>query len=84
MEISFDPAKNASNRQKHGITLDQFPQMEVLAVVEDNRFAEPRLRLYGLIDGMAHCAAVAMRNDTFRIISLRRAHRKEIKRHVLE
>jgi len=37
--------------------------------------------LYGTIDGIPHCAAVAMRGSIVRIISLRRAHRKELRRY---
>ena len=81
MEISYDPAKNASNIEKHGIALSRFPEMDVLAVVEDDRYAEARLRVYGMIDGVAHCAAIAIRDDCYRVISLRRAHQKEIKRY---
>ena len=48
-----------------------------IVVVEDARFDEPR-RLYGTIDGIAHCAAVTMRGN---IVPLRRAHAKEMRRY---
>jgi uncharacterized DUF497 family protein len=82
MEIEFDPAKDAANLAKHGIPLERTVDLEDAVFVADDRFAEPRLRIYGLIDGQWHCAAVTMRGDTARIISLRRAHWKEVKRHV--
>ena len=82
MDIEFDPAKDAANIAKHGISLARAAELEVLAYVDDSRFAEPRFRLYGLIDGKAHCVAGTRRNGVFRVISLRRAHAKEMKRHV--
>jgi len=82
MEIEFDPAKDAANIEKHGISLERVADLELLAYVEDDRFAEPRFRLYGLIDGVGHCVAGTDRGGKVRVISLRRAHAKEMKRHV--
>lgn len=82
MEIEFDPAKDAANIEKHGISLSQAAALEILAYVDDSRFDEPRFRLYGLIDGIAYCVAGTDRGGKIRIISLRRAHAKEMKRHV--
>ncbi|HEX7710076.1 MAG TPA: BrnT family toxin [Sphingomonadaceae bacterium] len=78
MEIEYD----AANVAKHGISLGRTVDFEQAAVVAGARFAEPRLRIYGLIDGCWYCAAVTLRGDIVRIISLRRAHWKEVKRHV--
>ncbi len=84
MEIDFDPAKDAANIAKHGISLARAVDLEILAFVEDRRFEESRFRLYGLIDGEAHCLAGTDRNGMVRAISLRRAHDKEMRRHVGE
>lgn len=83
MEIEFDPAKDAINIEKHGISLCRAVDFEVLAYVEDERFAvEARFRLYGLLDGKGHCLAGTMRGEVVRVISLRRARNKEMKRYV--
>lgn len=83
MDIEFDPAKDATNRAKHHISLARAVDFEVLAYVEDERFDdEPRFRLYGTIDGVDHCLAGTMRGDKVRVISLRRARQKEMKRYV--
>lgn len=50
-------------------------------MIRDPRFAEERFRLYGLINGVRYWAAVTLRGDTVRIISLRRAHKKEFRRY---
>jgi len=80
--VEFDPAKDASNKAKHGISLARAADMTVLAVIEDHRYYELRYRAYGLIDGIAHCLAFSVRDDNIRAISLRRAHSKEVKRYV--
>ena len=83
MQIEFDPDKDAANIAKHGISLARAVDLEVLAYVEDRRFAEPRFRLYGEIDGEAYCLAGTDRGGTIRAISLRRAHAKELRRYVV-
>jgi uncharacterized DUF497 family protein len=82
----FDPAKDAINQSKHGLSLARWVDLEVLAIVDDDRFhyGEPRYRAYGLIDGAAHCLVFTIRDEQYRPISLRRAHAKEMKRYVPE
>ena len=82
MEFKFDPAKDEVNVLKHGVSLARAVDFEILAYVEDRRFTEPRFRLYGMIDGVAHCLAGTDRGGRVRVISLRRAHDKEMRRHV--
>lgn len=82
MDIDFDPAKDAANIEKHGISLARAAELELLAYVDDDRFEEPRFRIYGLIDDVAHCLAGTFRDGKVRAISLRRAHAKEMKRFI--
>lgn len=83
MDIEFDPAKDAANLAKHGVSLASAADLMVLAVVKDDRFVgEQRYRMYGLLDGVPHCLAAVLRNGIVRAISFRRAHAKEFKRHV--
>ena len=79
----FDPAKEAINLAKHGISLARWVDLEVFAIVGDNRFdyGEPRHRAYGIIDGVSYCLVFTVRNERYRPISLRRAHAKEMRRH---
>lgn len=81
MAIAFDPAKDASNIAKHGVSLARADDLDIRAVVIDDRFAEPRFRAYGQIDGETFCLAFTLRDGNVRAISLRRAHRKEVRRH---
>lgn len=84
MQIVFDPTKDEVNRDKHGISLSRAADIEIDAVIEDKRFdyGETRYRAYGHIDGERYCLVFMVRGDLIRAISLRRAHSKEIRRHV--
>jgi uncharacterized DUF497 family protein len=79
----FDPAKESINLFKHRVSLARWVDLEVRAIVEDDRFdyGEPRFRAYGHIDGIAYCLVFTVRNERYRPISLRRAHAKEMKRY---
>ena len=83
MEIEFDPAKEATNLAKHGISLGKAVELDVLAFQEDRRldYGETRYRAWGLIDGATYCLAFTRSEGRLRAISLRRAHDKEIRRH---
>jgi uncharacterized protein len=82
--VDFDPAKEAINLAKHRVSLARWVDLDVLAIVDDDRFdyGEPRYRAYGLIDGIAYCLVFTIRNERYRPISLRRAHAKEMRRNV--
>ena len=81
MEIEFDSAKDAANIAKHGISLARAVDLEGGVFVPDERFAETRFRIYGTIGGVAYCAAVTLRGENVRVINLRRAHAKEMRRY---
>jgi uncharacterized DUF497 family protein len=82
--MQFDPAKNEANIAKHGVSLERANEMVIQAVIEDNRqdYGEIRYRAFGLIDAVAHCLVFTDREGVLRAISLRRSHRKEMKRYV--
>ena len=80
--VDFDQAKDAANIAKHGLALARAAELDILAVVKDDRFSEQRYRIYGLLEGVPHCLAATLRNGVVRAISLRRAHMKEVRRYV--
>lgn len=84
MEIEFDPDKERRNVAKHGLSLSRAADFEILAFVEDDRrdYGERRYRAWGVIDGVFHALAFTMRGDRIRVITLRRAREKEVRRHV--
>lgn len=79
----FDPAKEAANLAKHGISLSRWVDLVDYSIVLDDRFeyGEPRYRAYGYINGAAYCLVFTSRNERYRPISLRRAHAKEMRRY---
>lgn len=85
MEFDFDPAKNAANIEKHGFSLGRAAELDfrTLAIAEDDRkdYSEQRLRGFGYLDGEAICVVFTRRAGIVRVISLRRAHKKEMKRY---
>ena len=82
--MQFDPAKNEANIAKHGVSLERADEMVIQAIIGDDRqgYGETRYRAFGLIDAVAHCLVFTDRDGALRAISLRRAHRKEMKRYV--
>ncbi|MFN3503389.1 MAG: BrnT family toxin [Allorhizobium sp.] len=84
MIVEYDQVKEEANRQKHGISLERAGELDILALLQDDRnaYGEIRYRAWGLIDGQPHCLAFTYRDGHVRAISLRRAHRKEFERYV--
>lgn len=87
MDIQFDPAKNASNIVKHGLSLADAAEFELASalVMVDDRFnyGETRYRAFGRKDGEARCLVFTVVGETIRVISYRRAHQKEMRRYGL-
>ena len=85
VEIEFDPAKDADNQNKHGMSLAEAGSMDLsrASVSPDTRFdyGEARFRAYGMIDGRLHMLVFTMRGNMLRAISLRKANRKEVRRY---
>ncbi len=83
MEFEWDPAKNRSNFTKHGF---DFEDSELVfngfcVTFEDRRFdhGETRLITIGLLAGRPVVIAYSLRGESMRIISLRKANRREQK-----
>jgi uncharacterized DUF497 family protein len=85
MNIDFDPTKDLSNQQKHGISLADaaFFEWDTAVTWQDDRFdyQEPRMIGLGYIGDRLFCIVFVDREDNRRIISLRKANLREIKRY---
>lgn len=86
MQIEFDPAKDASNQEKHGLSLALAAQLDWDAslVWVDDRHEYGELRMIALApdSGILYYVAFVDRGETRRIISLRKANRREVKHYV--
>ncbi|MBV9906737.1 MAG: BrnT family toxin [Hyphomicrobiales bacterium] len=85
MQWTFDPAKDALNQEKHGVSL---ALAEVLfggphISVSDRRFdyGETRQVAVGFINGRLFVCVYTDREDERRIISLRKANSREVRRY---
>ncbi len=83
MAITFDPAKDARNIAERGLSFERVADLdwETAVVIEDVRrdYGEPRLRVMARLDGRLHAAVVTPRGEDLRVISFRRASRREVR-----
>jgi len=81
VDISFDPAKNASNIDVHGISLEQANELDWASavVVEDTRrdYGERRFQVIAFIGLRLHVFIYTPRAGKVHAISLRKANRRE-------
>ena len=80
MSFEFDPTKSAANLAKHGI---DFEAAQALWL-DDRRFTLPsayvgeiREVVIGMVGDRLWAAAITLRGDAIRIVSVRRARRSE-------
>jgi uncharacterized protein len=81
VDFEFDPAKSASNLEKHGIDFDAIQaiwqdgmRVEIPARTTD----EPRWLLVGQIENKHWSVVVTYRGQRVRIISARRSRKEEV------
>jgi uncharacterized DUF497 family protein len=81
IEFEFDPVKHARNVQERGIGFERMADMDFASAVvwEDTRkdYGERRLRVLSHIDGRLYVAVITPRGEKLRVISLRRANKRE-------
>jgi len=81
MDITFDPAKNEANQAKHGVALELAASFEWDDALtrQDDRFdyGETRMSAIGYIGQRLYVVVYVDRGFTRRIISLRKANKRE-------
>ena len=86
MRFEFDAAKDRSNREKHGLSLGLAFELAwdaALLWFDDRKdYGETRILALAPKTGVLYVVAFVDRADVRRIISLRRANRREVKRYV--
>jgi len=86
MRIEFDPAKDAANQAKHGVSLSMAGGLdwEAALVWVDDRFEYGETRMIALAPKteILYYVAFVDRGEVRRVISLRRANRREVKYYV--
>jgi uncharacterized DUF497 family protein len=86
MHIEFDPVKDRSNQAKHGVSLAMAAELEwgAALVWVDTRHEYGEMRMIALAPKtqILYYVAFVDRAEARRIISLRRANRREVKHYV--
>ncbi|MFZ3041421.1 MAG: BrnT family toxin [Thiobacillus sp.] len=90
MRIEFDPAKDLANQDKHGVSLAMAVELdwEAALVWVDERIEYGEARMIalapktGILYYVVYYVAFVDRGRARRIISLRRANRREVKHYV--
>lgn len=81
MEYAWDEGKRLRNRVKHGVDFAAVAELDWESVVLEpdlrRDYGEVRLRAQGLIAGKLHILVFTPRGSRTRIISLRKASRRE-------
>ena len=82
MEIEFDPDKDHINMRKHGLSLSNAGLIDWSSamIVEDSRmdYGEKRYQALGMLGDRLYFIAFTPRNGAMRVISLRKANKKEV------
>lgn len=86
MYIEFDPAKDVANQTKHGVSLSVAGELDWEAALLwiDDRFEYGEMRMIALAPEteILYYVAFVDRGEARRVISLRRANRREVKHYV--
>ena len=85
MEINYDTAKNARNILLRGLSFDRAAEFDLeraLVLIDDRRdYGEVRYRAFGALDERLHVLVFTETARGIRVISLRRANKREVKRY---
>jgi uncharacterized DUF497 family protein len=86
MRFEWDEKKARSNEVKHGVSFELAPLFEfdnaVVTVDDDLDYGEERLKAIGIIRANIYVLVYTETDDIVRVISLRKADRKETRDYV--
>lgn len=88
MEIEFDPMKSEWNEAQRGLPFSMASQFDfetaIYQVDDRHDYGETRVRALGLIGARLHALVFTETMRGIRIISLRKANQREVKRYEQE
>jgi len=88
MKLIFDPAKNKENIRQRGISFEAADSFDFRTALiwKDTRmdYGESRFCAMGYIGDRLHVLVFTPRGDIMRVISLRKANTREVKRYEQE
>lgn len=83
MNYEWDEQKRATNITRHGVDfveIENFDWATALTIL-DTRFEESRYAALGLIENRLYAVAYTVRETSTRLISMRKANRREIRKY---
>jgi uncharacterized DUF497 family protein len=85
MKLEFDPEKSARNVRERGLPFDSVEDFDfetaLFTIDERQDYGETRMRAFGYLNGRLHALVFKPIPGGLRIISLRRANSREVKRY---
>jgi uncharacterized DUF497 family protein len=85
MEITFDPKKNAENIRLRGLSFDRVANFdfETATYRIDNRqdYGKMRIHSLGYLDNRIHALVFTRVEKGIRVISFRKANKREVKQY---
>jgi len=85
MKIEFDPPKSEKNAKSRGLPFDRAADLDwanaVIIADTRNPYSESRFVVIGYLDGRLHVACFTPIPGGIRIISFRKANRREARKH---
>ena len=88
LKVEWDESKRLANLEKHGIEFAHITAFDwqTAVIVADNRrdYGEQRFSATGLIGNRLHVVVFSPRGDALRIISLRRANKRDHRKWAAE
>ncbi len=85
MIIEFDPVKSAKNNAERGLSFERVADFEfetaLFAIDDRKNYGEIRWRALGNLDGRLHALVFVEKPDGIRVISLRKANQREVRRY---
>lgn len=85
MDITFYPAKNATNVTLRGLSFELVAdfdfQTAIFALDDRHGYGETRYRGLGFLDGRLHALVFVETAEGIRVISFRKANKREVQRY---
>ena len=85
MNIEFDPIKNAKNIAERGLNFESVVDFEfetaIIWIDSRKTYPETRISALGLLSGRVHSLVFTETNTGIRVISFRKANKREVKRY---
>lgn len=85
MNIEFDPIKNAKNIAERGLNFERVVDFEfetaIIWIDSRKTYPETRISALGLLSGRVHSLVFTETNTSIRVISFRKANKREVKRY---